>query len=98
MGDRIVADRFGTGHRNREVDTQMTFEVICGDVLCSVRRIMGGTDVSLAVGERDPDYLWRPGCFTAECLLHNGRIFSCDRFRVHVSILCHDAQTPGITG
>ena len=60
---------------------QMTFEIVGRDVLRTMRGIVGGTDVGLAIGEGYSDNLWIPGSFAAECFQHNGRILSRNWFR-----------------
>ena len=93
----IRADFLRLFHGDREVDTDVTIEVVVLDDVGVVRRVMRGAKVGLAVGEGDPHSLRRPGGL-AESLVHDRGVFRRQRLGVHVRVLREDTQRPGVTG
>ena len=77
---------------------QVAVEVVVGEVLRGVRHVVGRADVGLAIREGDPDCLRRPRRLAAERLEHDGRILRRGGLGVHMRVLGHDAQLPGIAG
>ena len=98
MADSVGADALCLAHRDREVYAEVTGEVVAGQVLRGVRHVVGRADVGLAVGEGDPYGFRIPRRLVAERLEHDGGIFGGRRLGVHVRVLGHDAQLPGVAG
>ena len=98
MADRVRAGGLRVRHRAREVHAQVTVKVVGRDVIRGVRHVVRAADVGLAVRERDPDHLRRPRLLVAERLVHDRRVLRRRRLGVHVLVLAHDAQRPGVAG
>ena len=98
MARGIRTDVLRLLHGNREVDAQVTVEIVVGEVLRGVRHVVGRADVGLAIREGDPDRLRRPRRLAAERLEHDGRILRRGGLGVHMRVLGHNAQLPGVAG
>ena len=98
MARGIRADALGFVYGDREMHAQVAVEVVVGEVLRGVRYVVGGADVGLAIREGDPDRFRRPRRLAAKRLEHDGRILRRGGFGVHMRVLGHDAQLPGIAG
>ena len=79
MAHGVGADRRYLRLRAREVDAQVTGEVVVRDVLHLVRHGVGRRHTNRAVSEDDPDCFGRP-CVAAECLLQLRRVCRGQRF------------------
>ena len=98
MAGGVRAGSFGVRHRAREVNTEVTVEVVGLVVVRGMRYVVRGTDVGGAVREGSPDQLRGPGLHVAKRLVHDRGVLRGGGLSVKVRVSGHPGQVPGQAG